>query len=92
VIWPTLRTNLRQARALRRLTQQNVQQAWRIRDLEGRLALALASKPDMTDLGPLISDREEAWKQRAMALFLIADPDLRDGVVETLADIEWMAQ
>ncbi len=65
---------LRQASDIRRLQEQNVR-------LEQALCLA-------NDTSEELARFCRGWKSRAESLWLIADPDLRDGVVSTLNTID----
>lgn len=76
-IWLALRATtmaLRQSRMIRRLREQ------RERDL------ALLSDSGETAKG--WEEMSGSWRRRAEALYLIADPDLRDGVILAVLSIE----
>ncbi len=65
-----------------------LRQAETIRDLQHRNRSLAGTLDTYVATNERLARAARGWKSRALALWLVADPDLREGVVGALHDID----
>ncbi len=74
------------------LARLALRQAETIRDLQQRNRSLAEALQTANDTSEELARFCRGWKSRAEALFLVSDPDLRDGIVAALNDIDMLLE